>query len=308
MSGTVEEVVNAGTRFPFINLEKAIGRAQQLYAADQKGREMTVSGAFAAWEYSEKSSGGFQTVSALKEYGLLQSPASGKVQLTPEALRFFRDEREDERERLRMYFAHRPKLIQTLWERGQWGASPPADSIARSHLKTDIGLSEQSARSFLAIYKENIAFAGFKSDAKIDPVVNAHKGEMPPPNPPAQVKVGDYIQWTSLGIDQFKTPQRVEEILPGGTHLRVFGSMTGIPMTDVTIATAPVAPVTLPPVEKPIASSAWVKGENDFNVLQKGDRLEITANLDLAGIAEFKEVLGHYENILGILARRSQRN
>src|SRR6185295_14258419 len=60
----------------------------------------------------------------------------------------------------------------TLWIASKWGASPPADPIARSHLKTDIGLSEQSARSFLAIYKENVAFAGFKpSDKVADPAV-----------------------------------------------------------------------------------------------------------------------------------------
>lgn len=161
-----DDLASSGTRFPFINLEKALGRAQELYNADQKGREMAVAAAFATWQYSEKSSGGFQTVSALKEYGLLQSVGTGKVQLTGEALRYFRDEREQERERLRMFFAHRPKLVKTLWVTSNWGATPPADSIARSHLKTEIGLTEQSARSFLAIYKENIAFAGFKPDSK----------------------------------------------------------------------------------------------------------------------------------------------
>ena len=55
-----------GSRFPFINLEKAMTRAKELYDADQRGNEMPISGAFGVWEYSEKSSGGFQTVAALK--------------------------------------------------------------------------------------------------------------------------------------------------------------------------------------------------------------------------------------------------
>ena len=92
--------VEAGQRFPFINLEKAVGRANELYSADQRGGEMSVSGAFAVWNYSDKSSGGFQTVAALKSYGLLVSPQSGKVQLSKDALTYFRDEREDQRAKL----------------------------------------------------------------------------------------------------------------------------------------------------------------------------------------------------------------
>jgi hypothetical protein len=181
----------SGTRFPFISLEKAIGRTQELYGADQKGRELSVASAFDVWKYSAKSSGGFQTIGALKEYGLVRSVGAGKVQLTPEALLYFRDERESEHERLRMHFAHRPKLIQKVWVESQWGASPPADPVARSHLKNEIGLSEQSARSFLSIYKENIAFAGFKADS-MPPEQNTEniaepggKGGKPPPPPPA---------------------------------------------------------------------------------------------------------------------------
>jgi hypothetical protein len=201
----------SGTRFPFIDLEKAIGRAQQLYAADQKGREITIQSAFVVWEYSEKSSGGFQTISALKEYGLLRAIGKGKLQLSPEALLYFRDERESEHERLRMYFAHQPKLVQKLWVESKWGASPPADPVARSHLKNDIGLSEQSARSFLSIYKENIAFAAFKADSMPPEAKNTGKGtdgggsgKIPPlpPKPPGdKVKVmdGERIAFTEEG-------------------------------------------------------------------------------------------------------------
>ena len=161
------EAKNAGTRFPFINLEKAVARAQQLFDADQRGREMAIAGAFSVWGYSEKSSGGFQTIAALLMYGLLKDSDGGdsrKVGLTDEALRYFRDEREEERKKLAKDFALNPKLISALWK--DWHAEPPADTIARSHLKAGRGLSDQSARSLLAIYKENLAFAEIKSTDK----------------------------------------------------------------------------------------------------------------------------------------------
>jgi hypothetical protein len=46
------------------------------------------------------------------------------------------------------------------------------------------------------------------------------------------------------------------------------------------------------------------QGENELSVLQKGNRLQITADVDLEGIAELKDILGHYEAILQRLAAR----
>jgi hypothetical protein len=40
------------------------------------------------------------------------------------------------------------------------------------------------------------------------------------------------------------------------------------------------------------------QGGNELSVLQKGNRLQITADVDLEGIGELKDILGHYEAIL----------
>ena len=39
----------------------------------------------------------------------------------------------------------------------------------------------------------------------------------------------------------------------------------------------------------------------DISVLQVGNRLEITANVDAAGLEKLKELLSHYEKILKLL-------
>jgi len=160
---------NVGTRFPFINLEKALGRAKELFDADHKGREMTIGAAFGVWGYSEKSSGGFQTIAALKMYALVKDSSIGdgrKIGLTDSALWYFRDEREEEKKKRAREFALAPKLIAALW--ADWHTSPPADPVARSHLKAERGLNDQGARSLLAIYKENMAFAELKADDKVN--------------------------------------------------------------------------------------------------------------------------------------------
>lgn len=152
-----------GTRFPFINLQKAINRAEQLFKVDPHGRPMAVSTAYEVWGYSEKSSGGHQTVGALKAYGLIEDSGAlsdRKLFLTDLAKRYFLDEREGHREAFIKEFALTPKLLAAVWE--DWHGSPPADNIARSYLKLDRKLNEQSARSFLGIYKDNLAFANLK--------------------------------------------------------------------------------------------------------------------------------------------------
>jgi hypothetical protein len=40
------------------------------------------------------------------------------------------------------------------------------------------------------------------------------------------------------------------------------------------------------------------QGKNALSVLQQDNRLQITADIDLEGIAELKDILGHYEAIL----------
>jgi hypothetical protein len=104
------------------------------------------------------------------------------------------------------------------------------------------------------------------------------------------VKVGDYIQWTCNSVDQFKPVRKVTKI--EGDHLWVHGSMTGIPMNEVTVTDAPRA---LP------AGIAAAGLESDISVLQVGKRLQITADVDANGLANLQEMLGKYAEILKIL-------
>lgn len=152
-----------GKRFPFIDLEKSLDRAKILYDADRNGRPMQLGVVFEVWEYSDKSSGGFQTIAALKSYGILDTDTAGdsrKVGLSKNALKYFKEERDEERNELKKVFALRPKMLALLWK--QWKDFPPSDNVARSHLKVDLDLGEQQARSLLGIYKSNLAFAELK--------------------------------------------------------------------------------------------------------------------------------------------------
>lgn len=293
------ELKKAGTRFPFINLQKAVERAKLLFDADQRGREIAASAAFDVLGYSGKSSGGFQTIAALKSYGLLKA-GEGKIALSDDALRYFRDERQDEKVKLLKQFALKPNLISALWP--EWGASPPADTVARSHLKTEVGLNDQSARSLLAIYKENIAFAELKGGDKVS-VQHREQAAETEDETPNLVMVGEYVRWTSGGVEQFATPRRVNWVSDDGRFARVHGSTTGIPVSEITVVEAPK-----PPPSGSAANAGLPPGiievqkkPPDINILMTGQRLEITADVDLEGVAKLKEALGKYEELLKLL-------
>ena len=100
-------------------------------------------------------------------------------------------------------FACKPKLLVALW--ADWGASPPADTIARSHLKTKFGLNDQSSRSLLAIYKENLAFAELKGG---DKVATQHREQAAETEDeaPNLILVGEHVQWAAGGVEQFPAP------------------------------------------------------------------------------------------------------
>jgi hypothetical protein len=186
---------DTGTRFPFIKLESALGRAKELYNAAGE-HPVTVPDAFQTWKYSEKSSGGNQTISALKMYGLIDDSGYNEQRrlfFTPNGLRYFRDERDEILLTLKQEFAFAPPLMRNLWNK--WGLNPPADNIARSYMKIDLGMAEQNARTALGIYKENLEFAQVKAGDKVpevntDPAAQGATGiglknqPIPPPIPP----------------------------------------------------------------------------------------------------------------------------
>lgn len=293
----------SGKRFPFISLEKAMERAKQLFDADPRGNEMSNQGAFSVWGYSEKSSGGFQTIGALRAYGLISGDNAGKVKLSRQAWDYFRDEREDVRAKALRQFALTPPFLKSLWE--TWGAMPPADTLARSHLKIERGLQEQQARSVLGIYKDNLAFANLKGNGTVSEKMQNAAGASDE-DPPA-VSVGDYVQWTSGGVDQFKPPRRVTKVHDG--HVWVHGSPGAIPMSQTTVVAAP-APETKGGLSfHKVAQKAPERDMGggadsatpDISVLLVGNRLQITADVDAPGLDKLKQVLDKYDEILKLL-------
>lgn len=155
--------------YPYINLKSALNKAKNVYDADHSGRPMSHATICEVLGYSPKSSGANRTISTLKSYGLFTISGSGeerKIGVSSEALRYFKDERENIRKDLLIEFATKPRVFAHLWD--EWENKPPIDSVARSYLKNELSYSEEVAQLLLDIYKKNISFVGFTGDKEIN--------------------------------------------------------------------------------------------------------------------------------------------
>lgn len=176
--------------FPFIGLREALDRARAFYEAEQRNSARAEVAA-GHWGYSAKSSGGKQTIAALRAFGLLEGDSL--VKLSGRGLRLVLDEREgsDERERLLQQAALMPPVHARLWER--YGAELPSAQTLRLWLILDEGFNENSVDDFLSEYRETLEYGKLLPRAVRDEAGGERQPAPPPPQdhplPPARLAV-----------------------------------------------------------------------------------------------------------------------
>lgn len=150
--------------FPFIDLETAVQRAEQFYRAE--GKAAAPPGvAVRHWDYSEKSSGGKQTLAALKAYGLLDK-SGGKVRLTERAFHIVVPGSPRRAEALREA-ALEPGQFRALWERH--GEHLPSESTLKHELVVERGFNPNAVDDFLSNYRATGKYAGLTDPDNMAP-------------------------------------------------------------------------------------------------------------------------------------------
>jgi hypothetical protein len=161
MALVVKRRPDAAQRFPFIPLPRAIERCRELYKL-ANGHEVPLSAAMKAWAYAEKSSGGLQTVAALKAFGLVEDVGGGdvrKVKLTDTALRIIRDPRDisPDRDALIREAALKPPLHRDVIEK--YDGLPPSDEALKAFLLIDRGLKDEAVPEFIREFMATMTLA-----------------------------------------------------------------------------------------------------------------------------------------------------
>lgn len=276
--------------YPFVNLETAIKRAKAFY--DREGRNAAPLAVMAKhWGYETKSSGSTQTAAALMSFGLMQDEGTGgkrKVKLTPSALKILLDARTDssEKDALIKQAALSPKIHQQIWSKWPTGVSD--ENLKHALMfEWESPFNENSVDGFIREYKDTIAFAKLTESDKVATEDGNNEGASGSAYVP---KIGDYVQWESQGVLQFKEPVKVLRLSTDGTHAFVAETATGLPVRQLQRAEAPAVLPQAQNLRMPILPTTTVK-EDVYSLPEGRIVVQWPATLSPESVEEVKDYL-----------------
>jgi hypothetical protein len=100
------------------------------------------------------------------------------------------------------------------------------------------------------------------------------------PQPAAAFKPGDYVQWQSQGIDQFREPRQITGFSPDGKYAFVEGTNTGIPVEQLTPAEIQPAAVSPSAPAPPTAATPAPTAPETAPLTGKARAGELAAQLE----------------------------
>lgn len=215
--------------YPYITLEHSIKQAQKIWDAVGKGNISVVS-AGKTWGYDEKSSATRSTVSALKQFGLLQDIGGGdsrEVRLTDRALDILHPHDPANRDSAIQAAAMGPKIYGDIFAKFPMGI-PTQDHIISAYLLRDKEFNRKVVDGFINNFRANLTFAKIPSSGKMPQQKDSEAKDEDSP----KIRIGDFIQWDAGGVLQLPQPSQVTRISPDGKFLYVEGSDAGIPIAE----------------------------------------------------------------------------
>jgi hypothetical protein len=293
--------------FPFIALPAAIKRLVE-FEEYFKRHPAPAKHSGKAWGMKGWTSQAQQTLAALKSFGLVDYQGAGEnlqAALSEDGRIYLRAQQDSIKREVLKRAALKPKNIAKYF--ATWGADRPPSEVCLDQLVLKDSFNEAGAKLFLHVYDTTIAYAGLGDSDKVTPDMpddgelevgyGADRFDAP------TVEVGDYVQWTSAGVDQFKPPRRVTGIKDD--HVFVLGSLAGMPMQEITVVDAPTPKLAGDMAASPKALAATdgvAAPAKDISVLlTPSGRLQISADVDAKGLVTLKQMLEKYEEILKLL-------
>lgn len=158
--------------FPYLDLDTSVQHALKLFEAG-KMSEIRLTDAARTWGMTPKSGSLLRYISALAQFGLVETSGSGearKIKISGAGRRILQDNRPGVREKLLAEASLKPKLISGLYLGSEgfpeWGRDRPADNIAESALMFDLNFGKEAARRFIGVYDATIKHAEIDPDEK----------------------------------------------------------------------------------------------------------------------------------------------
>lgn len=204
--------------YPMFSLREAIEKARTIYNEDK--RSFTTPDVIAKHlGFSQHIGGpGGRTMSALRQYGLLEENG-GKNRISDRAYTLIQfPTGSPERNQAIKESIREPNLFKELLT--EYSEGIPSDPALSSNLLKR-GFNPDVIPDVIKIFRDTVS---------LDPSQNVEY---------SPIRVGDYVQWTSQGADQFDKPQRINSLSDDGKFAFVDATSTGMPIDQLTKCDVP---------------------------------------------------------------------
>jgi hypothetical protein len=239
-------------KYPNYPLSAAIENIRKVYNADRTTalpREVIAK----HLGYSGLSGASDTNIATIGQYGLLERVGKGEMKVSQLAVDILIPENEDQRQMAVNRAALAPPLFSEIWNHFDKRV-PSEDALHTYLLRREF--QDRAINPVMRSFEPTMAM--MKQSNEIESggpsATNEEESTVLPADDPdagANASVGDYIQWESLGVLQFKEPVRVRWVSDDDGFIAVDGSQTGIPMNEVTVMQKPIEPPV--PPEEPFA-------------------------------------------------------
>jgi hypothetical protein len=218
--------------YPAVGLREAVDRLKKLYEKDGKaGAPAEIAAVHIG--FGKPHGQAMSVLAALKRFGLV-SENGGRFAPSQRGLEIINLSPDDPRRQKALCDAVlEPSIYRELIDKHR-ESGWPANEVVASELETYKGFIKKAAISLVEDLKDSLEFSGLSNETAL---VSKDEEEIHLQQP----SVGDFVQWESQGVLQFKEPRRIREISDDGNWAFVDGSNTGVPMTELTVAPTPAS-------------------------------------------------------------------
>lgn len=254
--------------YPFIPVQKALERVQELYA-QESSHPAPLKSAMAAWNYSPKSSGGRQTLATMRYYGLVEVTGEGDarmIKVSELGRKIILDKREDDSEKraLIRQVALMPSAHKALFQ--QYPDGLPSDGTVHHFLVFKRQYNDAAASELLAEFKQTASYVGlYEPRNSVD-----NEGDGDDNNPTKQspkFKVGDRV--TVAGQDMFVDGATILGFSDDGAYVFIDKAASGAKVEEVTLL-EPAAEA--PTAERPPIPAHLLAARKPDDVVKPGTR------------------------------------
>jgi len=232
----VSKVRHRSPNYPAVGLREAVERVGKLYAADGRaGAPPNLAAVHIGFKAAHGQA--MSVLAALKRFGLV-TESSERIAPSQAAIEILNLPEKDARRLAALREAAiAPPIYRQLVDKHRATGLPKRD-VLEAELVAYQKFNPTAVKGFVSDFLDTLEYAGISVEDAVDS--NSDENYSP-------VKVGDFVQWVSQGMDQFRELKKVSGFSDDGKYAFLEGEKSGAPVGELEVGDAPGKDAFTPP-------------------------------------------------------------